>query len=189
VKLILVCGSPRNGNTEWMLKHLLSLAEADGADAELILLRRLDIKMCNGCLTCEEGGKNRKGLCAIRDDMQGIYPRLMRADAIVFGTPVYFEMVSGLLKNFMDRTCPIWPRLEDKRFAGIAVAEEGIGTAVDNLKTYAAVCGMSWAGSVTALAKKPREVSKSTGIGEKLQELYLALKAGGFENPPLHHPT
>jgi multimeric flavodoxin WrbA len=160
-----------------MLKQLHSLAVADGAAAELILLRKLDVKMCNGCLTCEAGGKNRKGLCSIRDDMQDIYPKLMQADAIVFGTPVYFEMVSGLLKNFMDRTCPVWPRLEEKRFAGIAVAEEGIGTAIDNLKTYAAVCGMNWAGCVTALAKKPREAGKIEGIGEQLERLYLSLKS------------
>ncbi|MFA5078011.1 MAG: flavodoxin family protein [Dehalococcoidia bacterium] len=176
MKLLIVCGSPRNGNTEWMLKSLQGLALEDGAEAELILLRKLDIKMCNGCLACEAGGKKRKGLCSIKDDMQSIYPKLMQADAIVFGTPVYFEMVSGLLKNFMDRTCPVWPRLEDKRFAGVAVAEEGIGTAIDNLKTYAAVCGMNWAGCVTALAKKPREVGKSEGLGEELVGLYQALK-------------
>jgi len=176
MKLVLVCGSPRNGNTEWMLKHLQGLALEDGAEAELILLRKLEVRMCNGCLACEAGGKSRKGLCSIKDDMLSIYPKLMQADAIVFGTPVYFEMVSGLLKNFMDRTCPVWPRLEDKRFAGIAVAEEGIGTTVDNLKTYAAVCGMNWAGYVTALAKKPREVSKSAGLDEQLKKLYRALK-------------
>jgi len=176
MKLLSVCGSPRNGNTEWMLKYLHGLAMADGAEAELLLLRKFDIKMCNGCLACEAGGKNRKGLCTIKDAMQDIYPKLLQADAIVFGTPVYFEMVSGLLKNFMDRTCPVWTRLEDKRFAGIAVAEEGIGTAVDNLKTYAAVCGMSWTGSVTVLAKKPREASTKAGLGEEVEKLYLSLK-------------
>jgi multimeric flavodoxin WrbA len=176
MKLVIVCGSPRNGNTEWMLKHLHGLAAADGAESELLLLRKLDVKMCNGCLACEAGGKNRKGLCAIKDDMQGVYPRLLQADAIVFGTPVYFEMVSGLLKNFMDRTCPLWTRLGHKRFAGVAVAEIGIGTTIDNLKTYASLCGMNWAGCVTALAKKPREAMKIEGIGEQLGQLYLTLK-------------
>jgi len=45
--------------------------------------------------------------------MHEIYPKLVEADGLAFGTPVYFEMLSGLLKNFMDRTCPIWPRLGD----------------------------------------------------------------------------
>jgi multimeric flavodoxin WrbA len=176
MKLLIVSGSPRNGNTEWMLKCLHTLARDDGAEAELLLLRKLDIRMCNGCLTCEAGGSNRKGLCSIKDDMQGIYPKLLQADAIVFGTPVYFEMISGLLKNFLDRTCPVWTGLEDKYIAGIAVAEEGTGAAIDNLRTYAAVCGMTWSGSVTVLAKKPRDVTKIEGIGERLGQLYLALK-------------
>ena len=68
MKLLIICGSPRNGNTEWMLKYLHGLAMADGAQAELLLLCKVDVKMCNGCLACEAGGKNRKGLCAIKDD-------------------------------------------------------------------------------------------------------------------------
>jgi multimeric flavodoxin WrbA len=64
-------------------------------------------------------------------------------------------LLSGLLKNFIDRTCPIWPRLGGKKMAGIAVAEEGIGQAIQNLKTYASLLNMQWVGSVTALAKDP----------------------------------
>jgi len=45
--------------------------------------------------------------------------------------------------------------------AGIAVAEEGIGKAIENLKTYCSVCEMRWVGSVTALAKSPEEVAKN----------------------------
>ncbi len=88
--------------------------------------------------------------------MQGIYPKLLEADAWALGTPVYFELLSGLLKNFMDRTCPIWTKLEGKPVVGIAVAEEGIGKAIDNLKTYSSLCGMRWVGQVTALAKNPK---------------------------------
>ena len=175
MKLICVCGSPRNGNTEWMLKHLHSLAGSKGIDSELLLLRKLDISTCNGCLTCDTGGKNRPGVCSIRDGMQDIYPKLLSADMMVFGTPVYFEMLSGLLKNFMDRTCPIWPRRAGKRFAGVAVAEEGIGSAVDNLKAYASVCGMKWAGCVTALARNPMQVAKDPGIPGELGRLFADL--------------
>jgi multimeric flavodoxin WrbA len=154
-----------------MLKKLLEAAVQGGAETELVLLRRKSIKSCNGCLTCEVGGKARKGVCTIQDDMQEIYPKLLEADCLVFGTPVYFEMLSGLLKNFMDRTCPIWPGLEGKLLAGIAVAEEGIGKAVENLKTYGSVCGMRWGGYVTALAKTPSQVSEDADVDKKLQQL------------------
>lgn len=72
------------------------------------------------------GGRERKGICKIKDDMTKIYPKLLATDAIILATPSYFEMLSGLLKNFLARTCPIWPKLEGERIAGLAVAEEGI---------------------------------------------------------------
>jgi len=171
MKLVGVCGSPRKGNTEWMLRKLLEAASKAGAETELILLREKDIKGCDGCLSCEAGGKERKGVCKLRDDMQQIYPKLLEADGLAFGTPVYFEMLSGLLKNFLDRTCPIWPMLERKPIVGIAVAEGGIGKAVDNIKTYASVCNMRWVGQVVALARDPRQVSKEKDIEVRLRGL------------------
>lgn len=178
MKLIAICGSPRKGNTEWMLTSLLQHATALGAETELVLLRRLNVGSCNGCLKCEAGGRERKGICTIKDDMEGVLPRLLEADVIVLGTPVYFEMLSGLLKNFMDRTCPIWPRLEGKSCAGVAVAEEGVGKAIDNLKTYSSLCGMTWLGQVTALAKTPREASKNAAVERRLKRLARKLVSG-----------
>ena len=177
MKLLSICGSPRRGNTEWMLTKLNRLAEAGGIQADLVLLRKLDVKPCNGCLACEKGGDKRKGICKIRDDMAALLPRMLEADVVVFGTPVYFEMLSGQLKIFMDRTCPIWPHLRGKGCAGIAVAEEGIGQAVENLKTYASLCGMKWLGSATALAKTPREAESNTAVSKELEALVKKLQS------------
>ncbi len=181
MKVVGICGSPRRSNTEWMLRKLLEMAAKAGAETELILLREEDIKGCDGCLTCEVGGKERKGVCSIQDDMQHIYPKLLEADGLAFGTPVYFEMISGLLKNFMDRTCPIWPKLELKPIVGIAVAEEGIGKAIENMRTYASVCGMRWVGHATALAKAPRQVERDREVERRLEQLSRKL-FGAMEN-------
>ena len=171
MKVVGICGSPRKGNSEWMLSKLLEEVARSGVETELILLRELAIKGCDGCLACEIGGKERKGICHIKDDMQQIYPKLLAADGWALGTPVYFELLSGLLKNFMDRTCPIWTKLEGKPVVGIAVAEEGIGKAVDNLRTYASICGMRWIGQVTALAKTPKQASKDKELEKHLGKL------------------
>ena len=171
MKVIAICGSPRKGNTEWMLQRLRDSLERHGAEVELILLRKQNIKRCLGCLNCEAGGKERKGICAVTDDMQEINPKLLAADVIILGTPVYFYMLSGLLKNFIDRTCPIWTKLEGKRAAGVAVAEEALGQTIANLKSYASCCGMQWVGSVTALAKRPGEVAKDKLVERKLVRL------------------
>ncbi|MBN1176552.1 MAG: flavodoxin family protein [Dehalococcoidales bacterium] len=177
MKIIGVCGSPRRGNTEWMLRTLLEAASRNGADVELLLLRKIDVKMCRGCLACEEGGKERKGICKIKDDMAEAYPALLAADAIVLATPGYMEMLSGRLKNFLDRTCPIWPRLEGKHIAGLAVAEEGIGQTIRNLKGYASLLKMQWVGSVTALAKNPGDAIKVPGLDKRLKRLAKKLAA------------
>ena len=171
MKIVGICGSPRKGNTEWMLSKLLESAEECGADTELILLRKKDIRRCTGCLVCESGGKKRKGVCNIKDDMQEVYSKLLKADVLVLGTPVYFGMLSGLLKDFMDRTCAMWPLLESKPIAGVAVAEEGIEKAVDNLKTYASICSMRWVGGVTALAKNRGEASYDKDVERRLKLL------------------
>jgi multimeric flavodoxin WrbA len=171
MKIVGICGSPRRGNTEWMLEKLGEALEQEGAGVEILLLRRMDVKMCRGCLACEVGGEERAGVCKIKDDMAAVYPKLLAADAMVLASPGYMEMLSGLLKNFLDRTCAIWPRLEGKRIAGLAVAEEGIGQTINNFKTYASLCKMRWVGSVSALAKNPGEAAKIPGLEGKLRRL------------------
>ncbi len=171
MKIIGISGSPRRGNTEWMLMTLLQEAARNGAEVEPLLLRRMNIRLCRGCLACEEGGKNRKGICKIKDDMNSVYPKLLAADVIVLASPAYFEMISGLLKNFLDRTCPIWPRMEGKRIAGMAVAEEGTGCAIQNIRTYSSLCKMHWMGSVTTLAKMPGDAAQNKNVAARLRRL------------------
>ena len=171
MKIVAVCGSPRKGNSEWMLTKLCEELSRRGAKVEILLLRKMDVRMCRGCLACEKGGKLRRGDCVIKDDMAAVYPMLIAADAIVLATPGYMEMLSGRLKNFLDRTCAVWPRLEGKRVAGLAVAEEGIGQTVRNLKGYASLCKMHWVGSVTALAKNPGDAAKVPGLEKRLKRL------------------
>jgi multimeric flavodoxin WrbA len=43
MKVIGICGSPRRGNTEWMLNKLLERMAMNGAETELILLRKKNI--------------------------------------------------------------------------------------------------------------------------------------------------
>jgi multimeric flavodoxin WrbA len=65
MKVLGICGSPRRGNTEWMLRKVLEAASLEGAEVELLLLRKTDVHMCLGCLSCEAGGTQRKGICKI----------------------------------------------------------------------------------------------------------------------------
>lgn len=100
MKIIGISGSPRNKNTNYMLRTVL---DATGQDYELILLKDKNIKPCTSC-----GGCYRLYKCVVRDDMQELYDKLQKADAIVLGTPTYFANVTGIMKNFMDRCLPLY---------------------------------------------------------------------------------
>ncbi len=171
MKIVGVCGSPRKGNTEWMLGTLLAAAARSGAETEMLLLRKMNVRTCRGCLACEKGGRERKGICKIKDDMNEVYPKLLSADAIVLATPGYMGMLSGLLKNFLDRTCAIWPRLEGKKIAGLAVAEESVGQSIQNFKAYTSLLKMRWVSSVTALAKNPGDAARNKNLKRRLVRL------------------
>lgn len=120
MRILAICGSPRKGNTEYMLNELLKGAEDAGAETELILLRQLKIKHCGGCKGCESTGK-----CHLTDDMQAIYPKLLNADVLVLGSPNYFDNMSGLLKDFIDRTVPLY--YADERLKGKPAILVGAG--------------------------------------------------------------
>jgi multimeric flavodoxin WrbA len=98
MSILLISGSPRKGNTEYILEQIQKLA-----GGELVRLRKLRIEHCKGCLKCL---KTRA--CPIKDGMQGLYPKIEGAEVIVIATPNYFENVPGLLKDFIDRTNPFY---------------------------------------------------------------------------------
>ena len=50
-----------------------------------------------------------------------IIPRILGADAMIIGTPVYFNNVSAQLKSFMDRTWSIRGKLKNKIGAAVVV--------------------------------------------------------------------
>ena len=171
MRILGISGSPRKGNTEWMVEKVLEAAHGAGAETELILLRKMDIKLCRGCLTCEVGDKSTPGVCVIKDGMAPLLTKMLAADAFVFGTPVYFYLLSALLKNFMDRTVPIWPLLKGKKVAGVAVAEDTIGKAIENIRTYSDLCKMEWVGDVSGIARDPGDIERNGGVAVSLAEL------------------
>ena len=109
MKIIGISGSPRTQNTHYMLKTLL---DATGQTFEIINLANFKINPCNDCRNCHKSQK-----CIISDDMQEIYEKLEKADIIALGSPTYFDNVSGIMKNFFDRTLPFYfsRKLENKK--------------------------------------------------------------------------
>ncbi len=101
MKVLAINGSHRPGkNTAAMLNMALEEIAAQDVLTELVELSEVDIKLCLSCNKCL-----MKPECAIKDDaMAGLAKKMIEADAIIFGSPVYFGNVSSLFKIFMDRT-------------------------------------------------------------------------------------
>lgn len=98
-KMLLISGSNRMGNTNYILKMIKENIE----DSELILLKEKNIEYCKGCLACHKIAR-----CVINDDINEIITKIIDSDFIIFGVPNYFDNVSGLFKNFMDRLHPLY---------------------------------------------------------------------------------
>ena len=106
MNVLAINGSPRgeNGNTEVILKPFLKGCEAAGADIETIYLTEKNIKHCSGCFSCWH---KTPGKCVHKDDMEDLLVKVSEADIMVYATPLYFFMVTGIMKDFMDRMLPL----------------------------------------------------------------------------------
>jgi len=99
-------GSPRiKGNSDLLLDEALKGAQSQGAEAEKIIVDKLQIAPCReyyGCL--------KDGNCVIRDDMDGLYPKILDADAIIVTSPIFFYTVSAQLMLLISRCQALWVR-------------------------------------------------------------------------------
>jgi multimeric flavodoxin WrbA len=118
-KVIVFLGSPRKkGNSAILAAQIAKGAKAAGAKVETIFLHGLNIAPCKSCYACQ---KEKSRGCAIKDAMQGLYPKLLAADAWVIASPVYWFTMSAQMKLFMDR-CFALPAYAKNPFAGKRIA-------------------------------------------------------------------
>jgi multimeric flavodoxin WrbA len=118
-RLLVILGSPRRkGNSSALAARISRGAESAGAEAETLFLQDLRISPCRGCDTCK---KDDSRGCAINDDMQEIYQKLIRSDAWAIASPVYWFTMSAQTKIFMDR-CYALPAYAENPFAGKRIA-------------------------------------------------------------------
>ena len=98
-----ICGSPRkNGNTATLLRAALEPLRQSGWETELFELAGKKITGCRSCGTCI---RKRNGECAIKNDLlhEELFPRMLKADAILIGSPTYFAGITPELKAVIDR--------------------------------------------------------------------------------------
>ena len=101
MKVLFICGSPRRaGNTARILEKTAA-ALAGRYETELCYLSDYRINGCLGCNHCQQI-LTEPG-CVQQDDAALILEKIVRADAVLYGTPLYGHSYSGQLKLLMDR--------------------------------------------------------------------------------------
>jgi multimeric flavodoxin WrbA len=98
-KIIAFSGSPRkNGHTNTLIREILRGAESQGFDAKFYDLNAEGIRPCQGCNYC----RTHDG-CAVQDPLQAVYKEIHQAEAIIFGSPIYFHEITAQAKIWIDR--------------------------------------------------------------------------------------
>ena len=177
MKVLALQGSPRtDGNTQAVLDFVLDAAREAGADAEVVQLGELDdFTGCRECSACQTN--TDEPACAIDDDMQPLFEKLLKADVVVFATPVFCWSPSWLLKIAMDRFyCmfkfqgdEIRTLLEGKRMAAVITAggddKDGADLVTETCRRMAEFSKNRWLGAfVASNVKDPASIRSDDGL-------------------------
>lgn len=112
MNVLLINGSPKGKNSN-SLKLAYSFIEGlkseyanNGKEISIeeLHVASMNIDACKGCFTC---WKKTPGICCIKDDMQTVIGKQLKADIILWSFPLYYFNVPGILKNLIDRQLPM----------------------------------------------------------------------------------
>ena len=102
VKIVGICGSPRIESTAYAVQEALNAAKATGdVEVELITLKG---KKMNACIHCNKCVRENKCTCTLwDDDLTPLLDKVMEADGIILGSPVYAMSMTPQMCIFLSR--------------------------------------------------------------------------------------
>jgi multimeric flavodoxin WrbA len=182
MKILVVMGSPRKGNTYRAVKKIEEYMQSMGkVEFEYFMLKDAKLSQCSGCFACLSIGENH---CPHKDSAPIIEQKMHAADGVIFATPVYGMNVSALLKTFVDRFSYIFhrPRFFDKKALLLSTTGAvGLKEVLDYLKLVASIWGFevtNSVGLVTPPMKLPikKEQENNRKLEKAAFEFYNALQ-------------
>ena len=138
MKVVGISGSSRkDGNTAIIIKTIFEELSKVGIETELIQLADIDIQPCRACFAC----KGKRNCVFKSDSFSDVFNRVVEADGIILGSPVYSADVSSKMKAFLDRGGVIVATnpglLKHKLGASVAAVRRAGGmTAVDTMNHF-----------------------------------------------------
>ena len=98
-KVIVISTSLRRGsNSDMLAEQFIEGVKATGNEVEKVSLTDKNIQFCKGCMACQKLGR-----CVIKDDVNDIMAKVLKADVICWATPIYYYEMSGQMKTLIDR--------------------------------------------------------------------------------------
>ena len=148
MKVLAINGSPRaDGNTATALRIALRELENEGITTELVTIGQKTIRGCLACYQCRE---RQDHCCAISgDEVNALIPKMIEADGILLGSPVYYSGINGTMKSFLDRAFfAAGPMMRHKVGAAVIAVRRSGGTAsFDQMNKYFLISQMLVVGS------------------------------------------
>lgn len=95
--------SRKNGNTHLLLESITEKLSAHAIETEIISLADFPLAPCVGCFACK--GKER--CLQPGDGFNAIFEKMIAADALILGSPVYSADVSSRMKTLLDRAAVV----------------------------------------------------------------------------------
>lgn len=101
MKVVAFNGSPRRkGNTEILINEVFKILQAEGIETEMV---QLGNKLVHGCTACGKCKEIQNGKCHIKNDhLNYCIGKMIEADGIIIGSPVYFADVTPEVKALID---------------------------------------------------------------------------------------
>ena len=122
MRILGISGSPRQGgNTEIAVRHALKTISDEGLDTEFVSLAELPVLPCVACGGCRNFATPK---CVQNDpNFDLILQKVIEADGLIVGSPVYFSSATPQLMALLDRIGYVTrPNLVLRRKVGAAIA-------------------------------------------------------------------
>ena len=138
MKVVGINGSSRkDGNTAIIVGKVFDELNKEGIETELIQLADYEIRPCRGCFAC----KGRGNCVVAKDGFVEIFNRMVKADGVILGSPVYSADVSAKMKALLERAGVVVATnpglLRHKVGAAVAAVRRGGGmTTVDTMNHF-----------------------------------------------------
>ena len=134
MKVLAINSSARkDGNTACLINTVFEELKKEGIETEMVQLAGKVIEPCKACWAC--GGKKN---CVHKKDLfQEIYEKMIQADGILLGSPVYTANISANMQAFLERASVVADMNRDENLlrhkVGAAVTAARRGGALNAL--------------------------------------------------------